>query len=111
MGRGAKKAAWLARPLYRFTDDPRQLAWDPVYAKQAMHCEESHNSTFNKVHLIACPPCVLQYKLDICPQLHGGGGGVRLNVGWSSVDWTSKQPGAVGGNLEDHGDTAMQCKL
>ena len=104
MGRGAKKAAWLARALYRFTDDPRQLAWDPVYAKQAIHCGESHNSTFNRVHLMQASWIFVHNYI----QGEGVGG---LNVGWSSVDWTSKQPGAVGGNLEDHGDTAMQCKL
>ena len=39
------------------------LARGTLYAEQAIHCEESHNSTFTRVHLIACyaAVCVLQY--------------------------------------------------
>ena len=69
------------------------LARGTLYAEQAIHCEESHNSTFNKVHLIACPPCVLQYKLDICPQLHGGEGRGEVKlVAWRGEDISGQQP-------------------
>ena len=54
------------------------LARGTLYAEQAIHCEESHNSTFTRVHLIACYAwCVfcnivaLAGGVDICPQLQG----------------------------------------
>ena len=54
------------------------LARGTLYAEQAIHCEESHNSTFTRVHLIACYAwCVfcnivaVAGRGDICPQLEG----------------------------------------
>ena len=54
------------------------LARGTLYAEQAIHCEESHNSTFTRVHLIACYAwcafcniVAVAGRVDICPQLEG----------------------------------------
>ena len=58
------------------------LARGTPYAEQAIHCEGRHNSTFTRVHLIACYACcafcnivAVASWVDICPQLEG-----RLNT-------------------------------
>ena len=82
------------------------LARGTLYAEQAIHCEESHNSTFTRVHLIACYACAfcnivpVRSRADICRQLEG-----EVELGR-----TGQQPAAVGGNLEDRGDTRDPTK-
>lgn len=81
------------------------LARGTLYAEQAIHCEARHNSTFTRVHLIACYACTfcnivaVASRADICRQLEEG------EVKRSREEPANSLHCTVGGNLEDRGDT------
>ena len=85
------------------------LARGTLYAEQAIHCEENHNSTFTRVDLIACyaAVCVLQCyrcgggQVGYLSTIRGREGEVKRRGGQHQAGRTGQQPVAVGGNLED----------